>query len=188
VLEVVSGAHVPAADFPVRVRVLARNCTAAVCMDAQTTRTGPDGRYRFSGLPEGRVVVTANTAEQAQACGVTAVLSATTQLDVEISPRNNRQRSLTNPPLHVSGQLFRNTAAGRVGVSRGEIALALSLDQSTQTTATAFFLEVDADANGNYVACGLPADWPIHFVSGFEDYQAWHRFVADATLDIERRQ
>jgi hypothetical protein len=75
-----------------------------------------------------------------------------------------------------------------VGVSRGEIALALSLDASAHTTSTAFFLEVDADANGNYVACGLPANWPIRFTSGFEDYQVWHQFSADGTLDIERRQ
>jgi hypothetical protein len=62
------------------------------------------------------------------------------------------------------------------------------LDSSAQTTQTAFFLEVDADANGYYLACGLPANWPIRFTSGFEDYQAWHQFTADATLDIERRQ
>lgn len=188
VLEVVSGAHVPTADFPVRVRVLARGCTAAVCADAQTTRTGPDGRYSFDGLPAGRVVVTANTVDQAQVCGVTAVLSAATQLDVEISPRNSRQPSLTNPPLRVRGQLFRTTPDGRVGVSRGEIALDLSLEASTQTTTTAFFLEVDADVSGHYFACGLPADWPIRFVSGFEDYQMWHRLAADATLDIELRR
>ena len=52
----------------------------------------------------------------------------------------------------------------------------------------AFFLEVDADANGNYLACGLPANWPIRFISGFDDYQAWHQFSADGTLDIELRQ
>jgi hypothetical protein len=188
VLEVDSGAHVPAADFPVRVRVLARNCTLPVCADAQTTRTGPDGRYSLTGLPEGRVVVTANTAERAQVCGTTAMSSASTELDVEITSRNNRRPSLTRPPLRVSGQLFRNTPAGRVGVSRGEIALELSLDGSTQTTSAAFFLEVDADSNGSYLACGLPADWLIRFISGFEDYQAWHRFTADTTLDIERRQ
>jgi hypothetical protein len=43
-------------------------------------------------------------------------------------------------------------------------------------------------ANGNFLACGLPAKWPIEFISGFEDYQAWHQFSADGTLDIERRQ
>ena len=188
VFAVDSGAHVPAPDFRVLVRVLARNCTVPVCADAQSTRTGSDGRYSFDGLPAGRVVVTANTAEYAQVCGATAVLSGSTQLDVEITSRNNRRPSLTLPPLRVTGQLFRMTPAGRVGVGRSEIALDLSLDASAQTTMTAFFLEVDTDANGNYLACGLPAEWPIRFVSGFEDYQAWHRFSADATLDIERRQ
>ena len=188
VFEVISGGHVPAADFPVFVRVIARNCTAPVCSDSQRTTTGPDGLYAFGNLPEGRVVVSANTASHAQVCGATTVLSAATQLDVEITSRTNRQRSLTMPPLRVGGQLFRITPAGRVGVSHGEIALALSLDASAQTASTAFFLEVDADANGNYLACGLPANWPIRFVSGFEDYQAWHQFSADATLDIERRQ
>jgi hypothetical protein len=91
------------------------------------------------------------------------------------------------PPLRVSGQLFRNTPTGRVGV-HGEIDLSLSLDGSTQTTQTAVLLEVDTDANGHYLACGLAANWPIRFTSGFEDYQAWHRFSADATLDIERGQ
>jgi hypothetical protein len=188
VFEVISGAHVPAADFPVWVRVLSRNCTALVCAAAQETRTGSDGRYSFGELPEGRVVVTANTAAHAQVCGATSVLSAMTQLDVEITSRTRRQPSLTMPPLRVSGLLFRNTPSGRVGVSFGEIALDLSLDASVQTTSAAFFLEVDADANGNYHACGLPANWPIRFTSGFEDYQAWHTFSADATLDIERRQ
>ena len=91
------------------------------------------------------------------------------------------------PPRRVSGQVFQITPAGRAGVSRGEITLELSLDASTQTNSRAFFLEVDADANGNYLACGLPANWPIHFISGFEDYRAWHQFSADGTLDIERR-
>jgi hypothetical protein len=190
VFEVISGAHVPAADFPVFVRVLSRNCTAPVCTGsfspAQSTRTSADGRYIFTDLPEGRVVINANTAAHAQVCGATAVLSATTQLDVEITSRTNRQRSLTMPPLRVSGQLFQMTPAGRVGVSRGEIGLSLSLDGSTQNTSPALFLEVDADANGNYLACGLPANWPIRFNSG--DYQAWHQFGADATLDIEQRQ
>jgi hypothetical protein len=191
VFEVISGAHVPAADFPVFVRVLSRNCTAPVCTAsfsaAQSTRTGADGRYSFGDLPEGRVVVSANTAGHAQVCGATSVLSATTQLDVEITSRTSRQPSLTMPPLRVSGQLFQITPAGRLGVSRGEILLELSLDASAQTTSTAVFLEVDADANGNYLACGLPANWPIRFISGFEDYQAWHQFSADGTLDIERR-
>ena len=185
--EVISGAHVPAADFPVFVRVLSRNCTAPVCTAAQSTRTRADGRYSVGELPEGRVVVTANTATHAQVCGATSVLGATTQLDLEITSRTSRQPSLTMPPLRVSGQLFQITPAGRIGVSRGEIALELSLDASAQTTSRAFFLEVDADTNGNYLACGLPANWPIHFISGFEDYQAWHQFSADGTLDIERR-
>ena len=157
-------------------------------MSAQNTRTGSDGRYGFGQLPEGRVVVTANTAEYAQVCGATSVLSATTPLDVEITTRNNRRPSLSMPPLRVSGLLFQTTPAGRVGVSRGEIALELSLDPVAQTTAAAFFLEVDADATGNYLACGLPANWPIRFISGFEDYQAWHTFSGDTTLDIERRK
>jgi hypothetical protein len=67
------------------------------------------------------------TATHAQACGATAVLSASTQLDVEISPRPGRPPSSVTP-LRVSGQLFQNTSAGRVGVSRGEIALWLSLE------------------------------------------------------------
>jgi hypothetical protein len=188
VFEVVSGAHVPVADFPVFVRVLSGNCTAPVCTDAQSARTGADGRYSFGELPEGRVVVTANTAAHAQVCGATSVLEATTQLDVEVTSRTSRQPSLIMPPLRVSGQLFQMTPAGRVGVSRGEINLSLSLEASARTVATAFFLEVDADANGQYVACGLPANWPIRFISGFEDYQAWHQFGADGTLDIERQR
>lgn len=186
VLEV-RGAHIPVADFPVFVRVLSRNCSAPVCRSQQATRTGPDGRYSFSELPEGRVVVTASSMTHTQVCGATAILSATTQLDVEITSRTNRQPSLIMPPLSVSGQLFRMTPGGRVGVSHGEIGVLLSLDMSAQTTVSAFFLEVDADANGNYLACGLPANWPILFVSGFEDYEKWHQFSADGMLDIERK-
>jgi len=186
VFEVLSGAQLPAVDHRLFVRVLSTNCTAAICAAAQETKTGPDGRYSLTDLPGGRVVVTAITATHAQACGATAILSASTQLDVEISPRPGRPPSSVTP-LRVSGQLFQNTSAGRVGVSRGEIALWLSLEASTQTTFTVFFLEVDADENGNYLACGLPANWPIQFVSGFEDYERWHQFGADATLDIERK-
>jgi hypothetical protein len=80
VFEVISGAHVPAADFPMLVRVLSRNCTAPVCTNAQSTRTGPDGRYSFGELPEGRVVVTANTAAHAQVCGATSVLGMSLRL------------------------------------------------------------------------------------------------------------
>jgi hypothetical protein len=167
--------------------VLSPNCTALVCQAAVNIRTGSDGRYSLGDLPAGRVVVTANTAAQAQVCGATAVLSGTTQLDVEITSRTNRQPSVLNPPLHVSGLIFQTTSAGRVGISRGEMTLDLSLTGSALSS-SAFFLEVDADANGNYRACGLPANWAIHFFSGFEDYNAWHQFGADATLDIERRQ
>src|SRR4029079_1079787 len=99
VFEVISGAHVPAVEFPVLVRALSRTCTAPVCRAAQSTRTGPDGRYTFGELPEGRVFVTANTATHAQVCGATSVLQATTQLDVEITSRISRQPSLTMPPL-----------------------------------------------------------------------------------------
>ena len=179
---------VPVADFPVFIRVLARSCTAAICTAAQSTRTGPDGRYSVGELPEGRVVVTANTAAYAQVCGATSVLSTTTPLDVEVTTRNNRRPSLSMPPLHVSGLLFQATPAGRMGVSHGEIALELSLDPVAHTSSAAFFLEVDADATGNYLACGLPPNWPIRFTSGFEDYQAWHQFSGDTTLDIERRK
>jgi hypothetical protein len=188
VLEVIGGAHIPAADFPVFVRVLSRTCTAPVCTTAQNVRTGPDGRYSLGELPAGLVVVTANTLAHAQVCGATAVLQATTLLDVEITSRTNRQPSLIMPPLRVNGQLFRMTPEGRVGVSRGEIMLQLSWDASTQISSAVFFLEVDADANGNYLACGLPVDRPILFGSGFEDYVAWHQFSSDATLDIERKQ
>jgi len=187
VREVISGTHVPAPGFPVFVRVLATDCTAPVCEAAVAISTGPDGRYSLAGLPAGRVVVTASTATHTQVCGATSILATTTQLDVEITSRANRQPSLALPPLRVSGLLFRTTPAGRVGINLGEIGLDLSRSASSQTS-SAFFLEVDADANGNYLACGLPANWPILFISGFEDYHAWHQFNSDTVLDIERRQ
>jgi hypothetical protein len=188
VLEVFPGVQVTVADFPVSVRVIPSGCDRLGCTVAITTRTASDGRYSVGDLPAGRVIVIASTASHAQLCGVTSLFSANTQLDVEITSRTNRQPSMTRPPVRVSGQIFRNTPAGRVGVSNGEIALDLSMSATTQTISTAPFLEVDADANGNYLACGLPANWPLKFISGFEDYQAWHQFGADATLDIERRQ
>ena len=188
VYEVISGTHVPAADVPVRIRVLSPGCTAPVCAAEQSTRTAQDGRYSFGDLPGGRVVVTSNTATHGQVCGATSVLGAATQLDVEISARTSRQPSLTLPPLRVSGQVFQATPAGRAGVGEAEIGLELSLNAAAPTLQAAYFLEVHADANGNYLACGLPANWPIRFTSGFEDYLAWHQFSTDATLDIPRRQ
>lgn len=182
------GSRVPAAGFPVLVVVetvsgCSRPCTRIVSLKYQHATTGPDGRYHLLDLPAGSAIVLANSRTHRQVCGALAVLTATTQLDVEVTSRENPQPSPTVPPLRLTGQVYETTPTGRVGIGGALVYFESHSDAS--------FLEVYADADGRYTACGIPANRPIAispWQEGFDNPYAWHQFSADATLDLELKR
>jgi hypothetical protein len=93
----------------------------------------------------------------------------------------------------VTGQIYEVTPAGRVGLGGAVIYVYWAND--------GYFLTVVADADGYYLACGIPANRPMAFEvarnlsAGYNgDYEIpyiWYQFGgADLTRDIElkRRQ
>jgi hypothetical protein len=191
VFELIPGGRLPAANVLVHVGVMTISGCAPPCISAtrftyETTTTGPDGRYSFQQLPAGSAVVLAYSANYRQVCGAGIELGAATQLDVEVTSTANPQLSPTMPPLHVTGQVYEITPAGRVGVSGAWIGMDHHVPDSP-------FLTVFTDAEGRYAACGIPPNWPIGFDTGKTGYEfagqtVWHYFRADTTLDIEMRR
>ena len=52
-------------------------------------------------------------------------------------------------------------------------------------------LQIFADADGRYEACGIPANRPIAvgaWQDGFDSPYARHQFTADTTLDLELKR
>jgi hypothetical protein len=190
VFEVMRGSRVPAADFAVLAVVATTSGCSSPCVSTtkftyEGTTTGPDGRYLFAQMPPGRAVLLANSATHRQVCGAAAVLTAATELDVEITSRADPQPSPTLPAVRISGQMYEMTPAGRAGVGGAVLYLEWYND--------APFLYVYADEEGRYLACGIPrnwqiAFWPLVWHQGFEDPYVWHQFNADSTLDIELKR
>jgi hypothetical protein len=157
-----------------------------------TTTTGADGRYAFSQLPPGPAVVQAHSAGLRQVCGALIALTANTLQDLEVTSTANPQRSTNPAPLRVTGQIYENRPAGRVGLGGAVIYIDYANDGP--------FLTVVADADGNYLACGIPSNRQMAFEvarnlsAGYDgDYEIpriWYQFGADATRDLElkRRQ
>jgi hypothetical protein len=166
--------------------VITGNCPAPVCTSHfiyDGTTTGPDGRYSFPDLPAGLVVVRGQSATHRQLCGALAELDQTTRLDLEITSRANPQPSPMMPPLKVSGQVFETTPAGRVGVGGAQVVFEWYYEVTV--------LDIYADADGHYEACGIPANRPIAvgaWQEGFEGPYARHQFSADTTLDLELKR
>jgi hypothetical protein len=188
VFEVLPGSRVPAANIPVLVVVETvsgcdRPCIRQANFTYKNTSSGPDGRYHFPELPPGSAIVTVNSGTYQQVCGAFAALTATTQLDVEITSRENPQPSPTMPPLKLTGLVYETTPAGRVGVGGALVAFDWHSDGP--------FFEVNADADGRFTACGIPANRPIAvsaWQQGFDGPYAWHQFAADTTLDLELKR
>jgi hypothetical protein len=131
-------------------------CIRTTNITYESTTTDHDGRYHFPQLPAGSAVVLAGlSGTHRQVCGAFAALTATTQLDVEVTPRENPQPSPVPAPLIVTGQIYEVTPAGRVGLEGAAIHLEWGYER--------YFLTVVADANGFYQACGLPAGRPLRF-------------------------
>src|SRR5262245_34207702 len=104
VFEVVPGARVPAPGVALTAVIVTPTSCAPPCFNKSTwvreeTTSGPDGRYNFPHLPAGPVIVLTTSSAHQQVCGAATTLSATTQLDVEITSKSNPQPSPTMPPL-----------------------------------------------------------------------------------------
>jgi hypothetical protein len=128
-------------------------------------------------------MVHANSATLRQVCGASTVLDATTQLDVEVTSKVNPQPS--KAPLTITGQVYEMTATGRVGVAGAEINIDWANDGP--------FLDLVADSNGYYTACGIPANRPMGFSVLPPRYEyngtyGWHVFSTDATRDFELKR
>ena len=188
VFEVTAVGRVAAADYPVGIVIVTGNCPAPVCSSSVThdgTTTGADGRYQFTNLPPaGSVFVYSGTSTHRLVCGAAARLSAATQLDVEVTSRADPQPSPTMPALRVTGQIYEMTPAGRRGVSGAIIGVEYLFPDLP-------FLDVYADQDGHYTACGIPAFARVAFWTGavgFEDTYTWHSFTVDSVLDLELKR
>jgi hypothetical protein len=160
-----------------------RPCIRAASITYKETSSGADGRYHFPELPPGSAIVVAHSSTHQQVCGAFVALTATTQLDVEVTSRENPQPSPTMPPLRLTGLVYETTSAGRVGVGGALVAFDWLPDGP--------FFELYADADGRFSACGIPANRPIAvsaWQQGFDGPYAWHQFAADTTLDLELKR
>jgi hypothetical protein len=188
VFEVTAGGRVPLTNFPILVVVVTTSSSPPSNLTMrwrrERTTTGPDGRYNMPQLPAGSAAILASSATHRQVCAAGADLGSATQLDVEVTPRTNPQPSPTMPSLRITGQIYEQTRAGRMGIPGVEIGLDHHGPDSP-------FFDVLSDAHGRYTACGIPANWPIAFSTGkagYADTYAWHQFTTDTALDIELKR
>src|SRR5262245_23374458 len=158
VFEVLPGSRVPAANISLLVVVETvsgcdRPCIRTTHFTYENTTSGPDGRYHFPRLPDGSAIVVAYSSTHLQVCGAFVALTATTQLDVEITSRENPQPSPTMPPLRLTGLVYETTTSGRVGVGGALVAFDWQNDGP--------FFQVYAGADGRFSACGIPPNRPL---------------------------
>jgi hypothetical protein len=104
-------------------------------------------------------------------------------LDLEVTSPVNPQPSLAKRPLVISGQVYEMTAAGRVGVAGGHVAVEWNSDSW-------LWGAIFADADGRYTICGIPAGWTLGFHAGKPEsgYAYVYKeavFHANATFDVE---
>src|SRR5262245_18685540 len=189
VFEITPAGRIPLADIQVSAVVMP---AAGGMYTHPTTYTGADGRYSFLQLPPGSAVVHAHSAGRRQVCGALPALTANTLQDLEVTSTTNPQPSPNPVPLRLTGQIFDHMPSGRVGLGGAVIYIDFANDGP--------FLTVVADADGRYLACGIPLNRPMAFEvardlsAGYNgDYEIpriWYQFGADATRDFElkRRQ
>jgi hypothetical protein len=186
VFEVIPGARVPAPGVSVTAVVVTDDSCSPPCFNKKTwvresTTSGPDGRYHFPLLPPGPAIVLTSSSAHQQVCGAATTLSATAQLDVEITSKSNPQPSPTMPPLTITGQIYETTTSGRVGLDGASVYMEWIAPDSP-------FMTFTADKNGRFSACGIPANTAIAFwtfKTGYNDPYDWHQFSKDSTIDIE---
>jgi len=188
VFEVIPGGRVPAPGIGVTAFVVTPSACSPPCSQTFTshgTTSGPDGRYQFPKLPAGSAIVVTSSDAHQQVCGAATVLSAATELDVEITSRSNPQPSPTMAPLRITGRIFETTPSGRVGVDGASIYIDWLAPDSP-------FMTIYADREGRFTACGIPANTQLGFwtsKAGYDDPYAWHQFSADTgAVDIELKR
>ena len=180
----------PMGRFPLPNVLVTASVTPGAGLTILRTTTGADGRYSFPQLPPTSAILHAHSAGYRQICGAWPTLTATTQQDLEVTSNSNPQRSPAPAPLTVTGQIYEMTSAGRVGLAGAVIHVYWAND--------GYFHTVVADANGKYVACGIPAnrllafEGAINLAAGYDgEYEtpySWHQFSADTILDIELKR
>ena len=174
--------RVPAADVPLLVTVKSSNCPGNPCSNWLTrvhASTGADGSYSVSELPPGSATLVSLQRTHRQVCGAFA-LKLPARLDMQITSNTNPQPSPTLTPLRLTGQVYETTPTGRVAVGGALI----WFDWFYETG----FYGVQADQDGHYSACGIPANWQLGVGAwqlGFWESYRYQYFAADATLDIE---
>jgi hypothetical protein len=190
VFEITAAGRVPAANISLVMTVITGNCPARICSSRvhrfDGITSGADGRYEFSSLPPDstRAFVSALTAGYYQTCGAAAILlpSVDTRLDLEITSSSNPRSSPSPTPLLLIGQVFEMTPSGRVGIGHALVGLEYPFSDMP-------FFQVEADSDGRYVLCGVPASQQVAvwaWADGYDDdYYSWRTFTTSTTHDIE---
>ena len=184
VFEIVPGGRIPAAGITLSLAVVTGNCPAPICSSTITylhTTTGSDGRFNFSNLPYGVAAVRTSSPAHQQLCGAVVTLDGLINVEVEITSKTHPQPSPTQPALRITGQVYETTPAGRVGIA-GALVYTEWLFPDMP------FVQVDADNDGRFSLCGIPALSKIAFGAwhlAYEESYKWHQFSTDGTLDIE---
>ena len=92
-----------------------------------------------------------------------------------------RAFSPTTPALRITGQVYETTPTGRVGIAGALVYTEWQFPDMP-------FIQVDADNDGRFSLCGIPANSNIAFGAwhlAYEESYKWHQFSTDRTLDIE---
>lgn len=183
VFEVTPEGRAAAAGVPLSVSVLTGNCPGIPCSSSMTYRntvTGPDGRYSFLDIPGGSAALFSTLRTHQQVCGAFTPLRSATHLDLEITSRDNPQRSPAPTPLRVTGEVYEMTPDGRKGIPGAMV----SFDWATEST----LFHIAAGGDGRFYACGIPQGRPL-MMGVWQDgytgaYERWS-FITDTAVDIE---
>ena len=110
--------------------------------------TDADGRYRFSNVPSGVVVLYAGAPHAYQPCAaIGTIVSANGVKDIELVDSAATKPETTTDSPTLSGVVYRKTAAGRAPLANAVIEF--EYPPVIATTAT-------TDAQGRYSLCQLP--------------------------------
>ena len=130
--------------------------------------TDSAGRYKFSQVPEGFVVLFAGLD---QPCAATATVKGDVTRNIEVVTPGVQPAPQAKDSSVLSGVVYRQTPTGRQFISAARVELAFFATLITATTTT--------DANGRYRLCGIPAGarWSVFvLVDG--------KIVKELTVDV----
>jgi hypothetical protein len=107
------------------------------------------GRYKFSQVPEGFVVLFAGFD---QPCAATAAVKGDVTKNIEVVTPGVQPGTGATESSVISGVVYRQTSAGRQLVAGARVAIEYFMDLVTATVTT--------DASGHYRLCSIPAGGP----------------------------